>query len=268
MDVLETPRAQCLGNDDTTRSVHGRIDDVEVFLAQDDILVDHRLLDSLQIVPVHLATDNLDEVVVGLELHILDLHLVHLVDDALVVRREHLGAVVPIGLVAVILAGVVRGGDVDTSLTAQLTDGKRDLRRGTQALEEICLDAVGREDGCNGLCKHTAVVAVVVTYYDSEVVTSGECLQDIVGKTLGGHTNDILVHAVGAGTHDATQTARTELEVLIEGVDERCLVGIVQHCLYFLTCLLVKGRRKPFLSPCLALSNQLSIIFHKNSCLF
>ncbi len=104
--------------------MHGRIDDVEVFLAQDDVLIDHGLLDCLQVVPVHFATDDFDELFVALELHVVDLHFVHLVDDALVVRGEHLGAVFPIGLVAIVFLGIVAGGDVDACLAAELTDGE------------------------------------------------------------------------------------------------------------------------------------------------
>ena len=78
---------------------------------------------------------------------------------------QHLRTIVPVCLVAVILAGVVRSGDVHTSLTLQVTDGERNLRCRTQALEEINLDAVSREDVGNTLSKHTTIVTAVVTYY-------------------------------------------------------------------------------------------------------
>ena len=104
-----------------------RVNDAEVLLAQDDILIDHSLLDSAEIVNIHLTTDDLDEVVVGLELHLVDGHLVHLIDDALVVWRENLSAVVPVSLVAIVLLRVVRSGDVDTCLSMELADSKRDF---------------------------------------------------------------------------------------------------------------------------------------------
>ena len=242
--------------------MHRRIDDVKVFLTQDDILINHSLLDSLQVVPVHLTTDDLNQVVVRLELHVLDLHLVHLLDDTYIVRSQHLCAVFPISLVAIIFAGVVRSCHVDTSLSVKLTDGKRDLWCRTKALEEISLDAVGREDGCYGLSEHTTVVTAVVTYYDSKILTTWECLQDIVGKSLGSHTHDVLVHTVRTSTHDTTEATSTKLKILIESVNQRSLVLCVEHCLNFLTCLLIKGRREPFFCPCLALSNQLCIVCH------
>ena len=42
-----------------------------------------------------------------LGLHIADLYLVHLVDDTGIVWSQHLCAVVPIGLVAIVLARIV-----------------------------------------------------------------------------------------------------------------------------------------------------------------
>ena len=115
-------------------------------MAQNDFLVYHGFFDSLQVVPVHFATNDVDEFLVALKLHVAYLYLVHLVYDALVVGSQHLCAVVPVGFVAVIFAGVVRSGDVDSGLAAQLTDGKRNLRCGSEALEEVHFDAVGRED--------------------------------------------------------------------------------------------------------------------------
>ena len=92
---------------------------------------------------------------------------------------------------------------------------------------------------------------------------AGESFQNVVGKALCSHTDNILVHAVCTSTHDATQATCTKLQILIECVDERCLVRIVKHSLYLLTCLLVKGRRKPFFRTCFTLCNQLCIVFHK-----
>ena len=177
-------------------------------------------------------------------------------------RSKHLSTVIPVSLVAIVLTRVVRGGDVHTCLCTQLTDSEGDLRRGTEALEEISLDAVGGEDGCHGLCEHTSVVAAVVTYDDSEILTAWEGLEDVVGEALCGHAYDVLVHTVGTGSHDTTESTCTKLEVLIEGVDESGLVLCVEHCLYFFTCLLIKGGREPFFCPCLALSDQLCIVCH------
>ncbi len=235
--------------------MHWRIDDVEVFLTKDDILVDHCLLDSLQVIPVHLTTDNLDQVFVALELHIVDSHLVHLVDDTHIMRSQHLCAVLPVCLVSIILLRIVRSGNIDTSLTSELADGKRYLWCRTEALEEIYLYTIGREDIGYGLSKHTSVVTAVVTYYYSQVITTRERLVDVVGKALSSHTHDILIHTIGTSTHDATQSSRTKLQVTVEGINQFGLVIVIQHCLYRTTCLFVESRRQPLLCSFLALSN-------------
>ncbi len=174
---------------------------------------------------------------------------------------EHLSAVVPVGLVAVILAGVVAGGDVHTGLAAQLADGEGDLGRGAQALEEVHLDAVGREDVSHALGEHASVVTAVVAYYHRALLAR-EGFKDVVGEALRGHAHDILVHAVGAGSHDAAQTAGAELQVLVEGVDERRLVVSIEHLLYFTAGLLVEGGSEPLLCTCGALGNELCVVFH------
>ena len=135
--------------------MHGRIDDVEILLTEDNVLVYHSRANSCHIVVVHLATDNLYLVPVGLKLNLVDSYLVHFLDDACVVRSKHLCTVAPVGLVAVVLLRVVRSSNVDTSLGAKLTDSERNFWCWAQTLEEVRLDAVGREDGSNSLGKET-----------------------------------------------------------------------------------------------------------------
>ena len=98
--------------------------------------------------------------------------------------------------------------------------------------------------------------------YNHRALLAREGFQDIVGKALSGHAHDILVHAVGACTHDAAQSAGTKLQVLIECVDEGGLVLCVEHGLYFFSCLFVEGRAEPLLRSCLTLGNQLCIVCH------
>ena len=267
MDILEAPRAQSHRNNHTTCAVHGRIDNVEVFLTQNHILIDHSFLYSLDIVPVHLTANGDDEVLIALKLHILNLHLVHLVDDTFVVRCQYLSTIIPISLVTIVLAWIVRSGDIHTSLTTELTDGERNFWCGAQTLEKVHLDAISREDIGYGLSKHASVISTIVTNYNRALL-SRECFVDIVGKALCGHAHDVLVHTVGAGTHDATQTTSTKLQITIKCIDQISFVRIIQHSLNILTCLLIKGGSQPFLCTCFALSNQLSVICHNPSFLF
>ena len=151
---------------------------------------------------------------------------------------DNLSAILPVSLVSVILAGVMAGCYVHAGYGAELTDGKADLRGGAEALEKIDLYAIGTEDVCNTFCKHTAVVTTVVTH-NHALSALGESLVDVVGKTLGGHTNNIFVHTVCTGTHDAAQTTGSELQALIEGIYQRVLVLVVQHSLNLGLCLII-----------------------------
>ena len=124
VDVLEAPSAQSGRNNHAACSVQWRINNAEVLLAVNHVLVNQCLMHSVQVVNVHLTADNLDEVIVGRELHLVNCHLVHLVNDASVMGSQHLCTIVPISLVAVILAWVVAGCDIHTCLSTQLTDSE------------------------------------------------------------------------------------------------------------------------------------------------
>ena len=212
------------------------------------------------VVVVHLTTDNLDEVGIALELHILNLHLVHLVDDARIVGSKHLSSIFPISLVAVVFLRIVACCYVHASLCAKLTDGKADLGRGSKALEEIDLDAIGREDVGNGFSEETAIVATVMTDHNAQALLPGESLINVIRKALSRHTHDILVHAVCASAHDAAQSTCSELQVLIESIHKGSLVLVLHHCLDFLLCLLViVGRVEPSLSLSLAIFDKLYV---------
>ena len=127
----------------TTSAVHSGVNNVQVFLTVDDLLINQCLMDSLDIVPVHLTTDNLDEFFVTLELHVVDGHLVHFVNDTRIMWGQHLCTIIPVCLVAIVLTSVVRGGHVHTSLCTQLTDSERNLRCRTETLKEINLNTIG-----------------------------------------------------------------------------------------------------------------------------
>ena len=104
--------------------MHSRVNDVEVLLAEDDILVDHSRMNCSHIVVIHLTTDDLDLIPVSLELHLVDSNLVHLLDDTGIVWSQHLSAIAPVSLVAIVLLRVVRSSNVDTSLGTELADSE------------------------------------------------------------------------------------------------------------------------------------------------
>ena len=228
--------------------MHGAIDDVEVLLAKNYVLIYHGFLDGHHVVVVHLATDNLNQVGVGLKLHVFKFHLVHLVNDPLVVGSQHLGTIAPVCLIAIVLFGIVGGSHVDTSHSTELTDGKGDFGRRTKALKEVSLDTIGREDSSNTLGKHTTIVAAVMTN-DNALATFGEGLVDIIGETLSSHTDDIFIHAVGTWSHNAAESASSKFEAAIEGVNQFRGVFSREHGLdCILSFLVEQGIGGPFLS--------------------
>ena len=134
----------------------------------------------------------------------------YFVDDSLVVWGYDLSAIAPEDLVAVVLLGVVRGGHHDTALAAQLTNRIGDHRGRAECIVEVDLDTVCREYiGCR-LSKERAIVAPVIADSYGDLFAS-EALQEVVGESLGSHTDGVFIHAVGASPHDAAQTARTKL---------------------------------------------------------
>ena len=118
--------------------------------------------------------------------------------------------------------------DVHTALATQLTDSERDFRSRTETLEQVGVNTVGGEDISHDLCEKSGIVAAVMTYHHADLLLAGERLLQVIGETLGRHTHHVFVHTIGADTHDATKTSRTELKVLVESVDQICLVRIVQ----------------------------------------
>ena len=177
-------------------------------------------------------------------------------------RCKHLRTIVPVCFVAVVFLGVVRRRHVHSRLTAKVANGVGDFGCRAEALEEINLDAVGRENVGNGLGEEPSVVAAVVSHHHTEVVAPCESFVDVVGKTLRRHSHDIDIHAVGTGTHDATQSTRSELKVAIERINQFGLVTIVKHCLHGFSRCFVKRWLKPLFCSCLTLGNQLFVILH------
>ena len=183
-------------------------------------------------------------------------------------RSQHLCAVVPVGFVAVVLLGVVAGGEDDAALATEVADGEGHFGRGAHIIEEIYLDAVGGEDVGRSLGEEAAVVAAVVAHYHTDLFQILEILVQVVGEALCGGAHRVDVHAVRSGPHDATQTARAEFERTVEGVNKLGFVGIFNHGLHGLLRFgIVAIGGHPLLGHLLALSNELLGIVHSMVCL-
>ena len=124
------------------------------------------------------------------------IQLPHLPGYLVGVSGGQLCSVLPVDLIAVVLLGVVAGGDVDAGDAAILPYGEGQLRRGAQGLEEAHGNAVARHDAGGLPGKKAGVVAAVEA--DSHAPGGGlrPLLQDHLGKGLGGMADHMDVHAV------------------------------------------------------------------------
>ena len=141
-----------------------------------------------------------------------DVDMLQLPGDGGGVLRRQLCAVGPVDLVAIVLLGVMAGGNVDARLAAVLPHGEAQLRRGAQRLEDPHMDAVGGAHLGGGPGKLHGMIAAVHAQGHAPapgVLTLGA---DDVGKALGGPADHVDVHLVQAHLHGAPQTGGAELQ--------------------------------------------------------
>ncbi len=175
---------------------------------------------------------------------------------------DDLGAVAPICLIAIVFLRIMAGGDVHAALASEFADGETQLRSRTEAVEEIHLYAVGRENISHDFSELAAVVAHVVSNSHTDLGKIGESLVEIVGQSLGGCTHGIYVHAVGACSHDAAQTTGAELEIFVERFDKfRFVVGI-EHTFYFCLCFRIIAIGEPSFGFCGHLLDEFAVAVH------
>ena len=223
MQVLHTQIPQSLGNQLPAAAVEGGVDHMEGIrhLGNTFPVIDHGH-DVFHEGVVRLLTHELNApgglgLVKGHGLHAGEnVDLLQLPGDGVGVLGGQLRAVGPVDLVAVILLGVVAGGDVDARLAAVVPHGEAQLRGGAQGLENAHMDAVGGADLRRGVGKlHTVVAAVHADGH--ALVHSGLPLgTDDVGEALGGPADDIDVHLMQAHLHGAPQAGGAELQGAVE----------------------------------------------------
>ena len=180
---------------------------------------------------VGLLADDLDEalghglvVVHGLDAG-EDVDLLQLPGDGLGVVGGQLGAVRPVDLVAVVLLGVVAGGDVDARLAAVVAHGEAQLRGGAQGVEDPHVDAVGGADLGGGPGESPCCCCGSPCRWPRPALGLLALGADHVGKGLGGVADDIDVHLVQAHLHGAPQAGGAKLQGAVEPALD--LLGIV-----------------------------------------
>ena len=154
-----------------------------------------------------------------------DVNLREALGDGVGVVGGQLGAVLPVDLVAVILLGVVAGGDVQTRLAVVLPHGEAQLRGGAQGLKDPDVDAVGGADLGGGPGKLHGVVAAVHADGDAPALALLALGGDDLRKALGGPADDVEVHVVETGGHDAPEPGGAELQRAVEAALDLVVVA-------------------------------------------
>ena len=230
--MLDAQGLQGLGDHLVAAAVEGGIDHLEAIrhLGDDFLVVDH----AQNIVHeqlVGLCAHDLDDaglhaLLIGHGLDIVeDIHLCQALGHSVSVLGGKLRAVLPVDLVAIILLGVVAGGDVDAGLAVVLADGKAQFGSGAQGLENADMDAVGSADLSGGLGELVGVVAAVHADGDAPLLTLLAFGGDDVGKALSGPADDVDVHIVQTHAHGAAKSCGAKLQGAKEAVFD--LLGIV-----------------------------------------
>ena len=234
--MLHAQTLQHLGDQLIARAVEGGVDHLEV--------VRHLLHYSLV---GDLGHDAGKESLVGLLAHEDDLaggesfviidgliagehvQFAHLLCHLVGVLRGQLCAILPVDLIAVVLLGVMAGGDVDTGDAAILTDGEGHHGGGTHGGKQTHGDTVGSENAGGLAGKELGIIAAVVAHGHATLHSLLALLQDHLGEGLSSVTDYMDVHAVQAHAHNAPQTCRTEGQ-LIEETTLDLLVVIGNGC--------------------------------------
>ena len=137
----------------------------------------------------------------------------------------------------------------------QFPDRKGQLRRRSQILEHINLEAVRRHDTGSRKRKLPAVVAAVVRY-DAAYGFFAVFKPDVIAKSLRSHAHGEQIHAVRSQSHHASQSSRSEFQGFVKRIVE--LIGIfLPHTNDFRLYVFVYAAVQPFV--CILASSHIQI---------
>ena len=201
--VLDAQRGQRLRHQLVAAAVEGGVDQLEGvrYFGNGLTVVDHGG-DIGHELPVRFVTHGLNETALYGFLKVHPLHTVKNVDllqplgDGVGVVGGKLRAVGPVDLVAVVLLGVVAGGDIDACLTAVFPDGEAQFRGGPQGVENADVDAIGGADLGGGPGELHRVIAAVHADSHAPVLALLALGGDDVGKALSGPADHMDVHVM------------------------------------------------------------------------
>ena len=126
-----------------------------------------------------------------------------------------LAAVRSVYLVAVVLAGIVRGRDHHACAGSQIAGGKGDGRHRQQAGPDMHRHPIG--------CKHLSRHPGKQLGFDPAVISNGHRglfrrLIQVVCQALGSLCNGVNIHSVGTSSDDTAESTRAEGQIPVEGI--------------------------------------------------
>ena len=154
-------------------------------------------------------------------------------DHVRVLRRE-LCAVLPVRLIAVVLARIMRGGDVDARDAVQVAQGKRQLRRRAQFVKQVDRDIRRRQ---HGSCRPGELLRVVAAVIGDDHAGGGFALAaDQLCQRLRCVGDCMGIHGVHACFHDAAQSGSAEGQVVCEAQAQFVIVVLNGEEFCLLVC--------------------------------
>ena len=147
---------------------------------------------------------------------------VDLFDHALRISGQDLAAGFVIDFVAVVLPGVVAGGDANARLAAQMLDRKRQDGCRHQGFEQSDLDPGGTQDRCRFGGKFAGTVAGVIG--NGNLAGARHFAAQVVGQAQRRAAHRVGVHPVGPGAHHATQATGAKFQIAVKSILD--LLGI------------------------------------------
>ena len=150
---------------------------------------------------------------------------VDLLHDDLGLLGDDLHAAPVVDLVAVVLLGVVRGGDHDAPAQAQLAHGVGQHGRGHGLRPQHHLDAVAHQHLGRGAREHVGVLARVI----GDAHGLGRVArEDRLRQALRGARDGVYVHSCGADAQHRAQAARAERHLARKGL-HALLLALLLH---------------------------------------
>ena len=135
-----------------------------------------------------------------------------------------------------------------STLTPQLSNGKRNFGSRTQSIEQIYFNTIRRKNIGSDLGKFAAVVPAIVTDSNLYLGQVGKGLFQIIGQSLSSSSHRIDIHTIRSGSHNSTQTTRTKFEILINRLYQIGLIFVIEHGTHSGLCFFVIAIAQPYLS--------------------